>query len=181
MNLIERLRIQAQIERRFQAASISEVSPNPVDDIDLAADIIDSLPKAEDGSVITPDRWGVFINRNTGKVYHLRIQGTYKCMDGDPLYVYATYVYADADEWTLSEVLSTHRTCEEAEAAAKPANGRGLHGQRSYAACSSSRTRATVRRLAAHQRRYAYGSGIARLPSTQRNHRRRRCSQGYQH
>lgn len=101
---------------------IATVTPARGDLVRIAADIIDSLPKAEDGSVIwkgcyvvprilCDDGYMRIVSRvsrifddGSGEIDLLNDDGSFM---GDPW------------DFEASEILSTHRTREEAEAAAK--------------------------------------------------------------
>lgn len=123
MNLSERLKIHAEVDRKFQVVS-TEGTPNPADDLDLAADIIDSLPKAQDGSVIWKGCWAVIdFQADHGVIDSILATISYAA-DDDVVFDWVMPGHThEGWECSASEVRSTHRTREEAEAAAAKAGG----------------------------------------------------------
>ena len=126
MNLPETIRAYtADLRDRFRGKTWHAGNPGPpLDKLDLAADIIDSLPKAEDGSVI----WkGCFVvprilcddgyMRIVSRVRHIFDDGSGEIdlLNGDGS------IMGDPWDFEASEIMSTHRTRDEAEAAAAKA------------------------------------------------------------
>lgn len=111
----------ADLRHRFRGKTWHAGNPGPpLDDLDLAADIIDSLPKAEDGSPIWRGCWCVL---RVGCTVHIT-----RCWGYDAVEQRGWFGDNEDeidDVWFTiegaSEVRSTHRTREEAEAAAAKA------------------------------------------------------------
>lgn len=122
MNLSEALKeLSADIVRDIGLGKHISATRDDAEAASLAADIIDSLPKAEDGSVIWKGCWvRPKIECDDGYMQIISIVDSVNSDGSGEISLTNPdgSVIHDPWEFEASEILSTHRTRDEAEAAA---------------------------------------------------------------
>lgn len=123
MNLPEIIRAYtSDLRHRFRGKTWHAGNPGPpLDDLDLVADIIDSLPTAEDGSVIVPGRWAVCKRWDDDDMLNVEVAEINSIEFWRDRSGHVFYSDHPVSMQGFDYVLSTHRTREEAEAAAAKA------------------------------------------------------------